>query len=72
METEIAFVENRMIVSKNGEKVILDLREVSARLFEASEEERNLYENSPSGYGVHWPLIDEDLSLESIFKTIDE
>ncbi|MBN7813319.1 DUF2442 domain-containing protein [Algoriphagus sp. H41] len=72
METEIAFVENRMIVSKKGETVILDVRKISTRLFKATAEERNLYENSPSGYGVHWPLIDEDLSLESIFKTIDE
>ncbi len=70
METEITLVDDRMIVLK--EKVILDLREVSTRLFEASEEECNLYENSPSGYGVLWPLIDEDLSLESIFKTSDE
>ncbi len=69
METEIAFVENRMIASKNGEKVILDLREVSTKLLKASEEQRNLYKLSPSGYGGHWPFIDEDLSLKSIYKS---
>jgi len=24
------------------------------------------YEISPSGYGIHWPLIDEDLSIDGL------
>jgi hypothetical protein len=28
--------------------------------------ERNTYEISPSGFGVHWPLIDEDLSFPNL------
>ena len=23
---------------------------------------------SPSGYGIHWPLIDEDLSFNGLIK----
>lgn len=68
METEITFAEDRMIISRNGLKVILDVREVSTRLFEASEEERNLFKISPSGYGIHWPLIDEDISVNELVK----
>jgi len=35
----------------------------SERLAKASWIERNGAELSPSGYGIHWPLIDEDLAI---------
>ncbi len=35
-------------------------------LLEASHEQRNRIELSP--YGVHWPELDEDLSIEGILK----
>lgn len=68
METEVTFFEDRMIISRNEVKVILDVREVSTRLFEASEKERNWFKISPSGYGIHWPMIDEDISLNELVK----
>ncbi|MGA2589252.1 MAG: DUF2442 domain-containing protein [Bryobacteraceae bacterium] len=35
----------------------------SDRLARASAAERSQAELSPSGYGIHWPLIDEDLAV---------
>ena len=35
----------------------------SERLARASLIERNRAELSPSGYGIYWPLIDEDLAV---------
>jgi hypothetical protein len=35
----------------------------SDRLARASVIERNRAVLSPSGYGIHWPLIDEDLAV---------
>lgn len=35
----------------------------SWRLEEATLEERQNYEISPSGYAVHWPGVDKDLSV---------
>ena len=32
----------------------------------ASDIERKIYEISPSGYGIHWPLLDEDLSIDGL------
>jgi Protein of unknown function (DUF2442) len=32
----------------------------------ATSIERNTYKISPSGSGVHWPLIDEDLSFPNL------
>ena len=41
---------------------------VSRKLKNASDNERNFFVVSPSGYGIHWPLIDEDLSVNALLK----
>lgn len=42
------------------------LAEVSPRLLDASPGEREHFEISPAGYGIHWPAIDEDLSIDGL------
>ena len=49
-----------------GREYVFDLADISPRLLHASPEERMKYEVSPSGYGIHWPLIDEDLSVDAL------
>ena len=48
-------------------KVVLD--KVSSKLNAANEFQRQFFKVSPSGYGIHWPLIDEDLSVDALLKT---
>jgi hypothetical protein len=43
----------------------------SLRLARANKTERALIEVSPSGYGLHWPLIDEDLAITPLLETAD-
>jgi hypothetical protein len=64
----IQFEGNELIIVKNGQIKVVDLKIASSKLLNASEVERNLYRISPSGYGIHWPLIDEDLSIEKLLK----
>ncbi len=33
---------------------------------EANEQQKSHFEISPSGYGIHWPDIDEDLAIDSL------
>lgn len=40
------------------------------RLLEASAEQRAKWEVSAAGYGIHWPLLDEDLSTEGLLRGI--
>jgi hypothetical protein len=40
----------------------------SERLANASPIERTRAELSPSGYGIHWPLIDEDLAVGPLLR----
>ena len=44
------------------------LVDISEKLAKASDIERKKYEISPSGYGIHWPLIDEDLSIDGLLE----
>ena len=38
------------------------------RLLHATPEQRNIWEISAAGYGIHWPDIDEDLSTEGLLR----
>lgn len=38
------------------------------RLLHATPEQRNNWEISGGGYGIHWPDIDEDLSTEGLLR----
>ena len=63
-------IEGDMLIVLSGEityKWRID--EVSKKLSHATESERNNFEISPSGYGIHWPQIDEDLSLIGLLHT---
>jgi uncharacterized protein DUF2442 len=51
-------------------KIALD--KISSKLKSADELQRNFYKISPSGYGIHWPLIDEDLSVNYLIRTAEE
>jgi hypothetical protein len=48
------------------------LDKISNKLRLANELQRNFYKISPSGYGIHWPLIDEDLSVDALLKTTEQ
>jgi len=42
----------------------------SWRLSEATPAQRNNYEIMGDGHGVHWPDVDEDLSVEGMFNGV--
>ena len=46
------------------------LKKISPLLEKASEIERNTFEVSPSGYGIHWPLLDEDISIDGLLGIV--
>lgn len=43
----------------------------SPNLVRANQTEREYMEVSPSGYGLHWPLIDEDLAVTPLLKNAE-
>ncbi|MCU0361425.1 MAG: DUF2442 domain-containing protein [Bacteroidia bacterium] len=65
---DISFGQNSISLSIDGKVIELSLDKVSKKLKSATELQRKFYKISPSGYGIHWPLIDEDLSVNAILK----
>ena len=68
--TELKFTAEKMILSVDGKDFEFLISDISERLLRASSEERNYFEISPSGYGIHWPLIDEDLSIDGLLGIV--
>jgi hypothetical protein len=64
----ISFEQDQICLTIDGRLVKLPLSKLSKKLEAASTIQRNLYSISPSGYGIHWPLLDEDLSIDAILK----
>jgi len=66
---DISFDKDTMSLKIDGKLVKVVLDKVSSKLKAANEFQRQFFKVSPSGYGIHWPLIDEDLSVDAILKT---
>ena len=39
------------------------------RLKNATDSQRQNFEISPAGYGIHWPDVDEDISIKAFLNT---
>jgi len=63
---KISFSGVLMSLEVDSRPVTVDLCKVSPRLVAASTGQRMNYEVSPSGYGIHWPDLDEDLSVDGL------
>jgi len=62
----IDFVKDNLLLRVDGKEYKFLLSDISRRLANASSEKREKYEISASGYGIYWPLIDEDLSIDGL------
>ena len=62
--SDIHFTDETLKINIDGKNHEFKLSAISGKLADASDIERSKYEISPSGYGIHWPLIDEDLSID--------
>lgn len=69
--TGIELTSEALVVVLGKRRVRIPWAKCSRRLAAATEQERLDAELSPGGYGIHWPLIDEDLSVYGLLKTHD-
>ena len=53
-------------IEVDGQSYRIELAKQSQRLACATQRQRERVEVSPSGYGLHWPDVDEDLSVDGL------
>jgi len=73
----VRFDATAVEVSMSGDKLVVilaDGRELSAplawfpRLLDATDEQRRNWRLIGKGHGIHWPDVDEDISVESLLR----
>lgn len=64
--TNVRIENGKLRMDVDGQAAQKPLRDISTRLAQASMIELEHFEISPSGYGIHWPLIDEDVSIDGL------
>ena len=64
----VTFSEEKLLITVNKIDYSFNLKDISLKLLNATKEERNQFEISPANYGIHWPLIDEDLSIKGLIN----
>lgn len=66
---ESLIIENGfLIINVDRQELRIKLSDVSTKLSNANVEAQNNFKISPSGYGIHWPMIDEDISVSGLLK----
>lgn len=66
--TDIKFEKDYLILTIDNHLFKFKLINISDKLAKATDQERNDFKISPSGYGINWRLIDEDLSINGLLK----
>jgi hypothetical protein len=62
--------EDSLTLEVDGKTVTARWEQLSPRLADAPQIARESIEISPAGYGLHWPLVDEDLSIDGILADL--
>ncbi|MCL4263880.1 MAG: DUF2442 domain-containing protein [Anaerolineae bacterium] len=72
-EVEIVEIEKRFLhLLVDGQRYRLQWVDCSAKLAQATDQERHYIAISPSGYGLHWPLLDEDLAITPLLQQAEK
>jgi hypothetical protein len=67
---DVHCTDQELVVSlKDGRKLVAPLWWYP-RLYQATPEQRHWWELAGAGRGIHWPEVDEDLSLEGILRGV--
>ena len=57
-----------LYLTVDGQPYRIRWDDCSPRLRRATFEQRKHLEVSPSGYGIHWPEVDEDLAITPLLQ----
>jgi hypothetical protein len=62
----VSFSGTIMHLCVDGKNYQIDVSRESERLRNATQTQKENFQVSPAGYGIHWPDVDEDLSIDGL------
>ncbi len=68
LATNVWFTKSHLFVETNDRRIIGVPIDWFPLLENATEKQRQAFEISPSGRGIHWDEIDEDISLAGLLN----
>lgn len=66
---EVKIENGSLFFTFKGKAFAFKLKEVTERLASATDKQLLNYTVSPSGYGIHWSELDEDISFNGLLKS---
>lgn len=60
---KVEAAEDHLVIVTRDERCEIPWAQCSEKLAAATFDERRHVRLSPGGYGLHWPLLDEDLAV---------
>lgn len=66
--TDVSCTEDKLVVDLADGRAISVPLAWYPRLLHATPRERDNWEIAGAGFGIHWPDIDEDLSVEGLLR----
>ncbi len=67
-DLKVVVEKQKLLLTIKEKTYSFDLNKISKRLAAATEDEQKHFRISPSGYGIHWYLVDEDISIPSLLN----
>ena len=64
--TTLEVVHDHLHLIVDGKEYRFPWATISPSLAQACLDDRKRLELSPSGYGIHWPVLDEDVSIDGL------
>lgn len=71
LATGVDFTDDALVVTIDDGRVLAVPLEWFPRLRDASDEDRRNWRLISKGYGIHWPTIDEDISVPGLLGLPD-
>ena len=66
--SKVEVVDDTLKIILEGKSYTFPIIAISKRLASASQNSRENFTVSPSGYGIHWPDVDEDISIPALIR----
>ncbi len=65
---KITYDDQYMVIKANGKKYRVRIEQISMRLLKADAKQRESIRFSPEGFTVRWPLLDLEMSVNSLMQ----